>query len=491
VPKACLERPKLKVPVMVYVHGGGAREGYGHIDGMHDNARMCTLSVHEEMPVIVVNIGYRLNWLGFLACGDLVEEAGEGPGGEEGAFNVGLYDQRRAFQWIQKNIVGFGGDPGDVTAFGESAGSICLVYHLSSDQRLFRRAVLQSGSPFGTQGVEEKNAEYTKLLGVLGIDGKSAKERLEVLRKVDVEKLTRVESIQSLFPYFGAGTEEMFKVGKAPDYANAAQLVSERPWVEDLIVGDCQFEGYVFAGILKHVDPKKFVTHLKGVFGDGVGERLLNVYGIGPDGSMDGNLFWANVMLLVGDVFLSEPMQMLADTLAGSRYVQQASGKEEGEERRRKVYRYTLSLTNSIPGSECSYVTGHHGVDNYFQFLNLLERYPRRRDGFIAKQAMEMARRWISFASGKEPWGEYVPPAQDGAGKIAVCDDIRGWTARTREEYMRIGIDNPWGDRRYEGWATIRWVFDQVRGPQGDARIALHKVNVAHKQFLNIAAYMM
>jgi carboxylesterase type B len=48
-------------------------------------------------------------------------------------FNVELYDQRRAFQWIQEGIAGFGGDPGNVAAFGESAESICLVYHLSSD----------------------------------------------------------------------------------------------------------------------------------------------------------------------------------------------------------------------------------------------------------------------------------------------------------------------------------------------------------------------
>jgi len=113
--------------------------------------------------------------------------------------------------------------------------------------------------------------------------------------------------------------------------------------------------------------------------------------------------------------------------------VQQASEKEEGKERRRKIYRYTLSLTNPFPGSERSYVTGHHGVDNHFQFLNLLERYPRRRNDFTAKQAIEMARRWIIFSNGKEPWGEYIRQRRMDREKIAVCDDIRGWTERTRE----------------------------------------------------------
>jgi len=58
VPKAVLEQPEgKKVPVMVYVHGGGAREGAGHVDGMHHNARLCALSVHDGMELIVVNVG--------------------------------------------------------------------------------------------------------------------------------------------------------------------------------------------------------------------------------------------------------------------------------------------------------------------------------------------------------------------------------------------------------------------------------------------------
>ena len=73
------------------------------------------------MGVVVVNIGYRLNWFRFLACQDLIDEAEE----EDRlgmrrvpVFNYGLRDQRNAFAWIKQNISGFGGDPNNITAFG-------------------------------------------------------------------------------------------------------------------------------------------------------------------------------------------------------------------------------------------------------------------------------------------------------------------------------------------------------------------------------------
>jgi hypothetical protein len=193
------------------------------------------------------------------------------------------------------------------------------MYHLSAKEKLFRRAVLQSRSPFGTQDMREKDAEYQRLLTALERErARAPKERLEAPRKVEVETLTKVESVQTIFPYFGPGTEEMFEAGRAPDYANAAQLVSEGLWVEDVVVSDCQFKGYAFAPFLKHVDSRKLVRHFKTILGFSVAEKLLNVYGIDLEGHIDGNLFWANVMLLDGDAFLSEPMETLADTLAGS-----------------------------------------------------------------------------------------------------------------------------------------------------------------------------
>src|SRR6202000_628186 len=128
--------------VMVYIHGGAMSEGAGHISAQHETVKIAELATREDMGVVVVSIGYRLNFFGFLACNDLLEERE----GDESMFNQGLRDQRNAFLWIKKFIRGFGGDPENITAFGESAGSVSISLHLCSNVPIFNRAILQSGT---------------------------------------------------------------------------------------------------------------------------------------------------------------------------------------------------------------------------------------------------------------------------------------------------------------------------------------------------------
>jgi para-nitrobenzyl esterase len=123
-------------PVMFFIHGGGFRQGTGTYE-MYNGGR---LAMAEE--VVVVTINYRLGALGFLA---LPELSAEDPDNQSG--NYGLLDQIRALQWVRDNIAGFGGDPGNVTIFGQSAGGMSVVYLLVSPRAhgLFHRAIDMSG----------------------------------------------------------------------------------------------------------------------------------------------------------------------------------------------------------------------------------------------------------------------------------------------------------------------------------------------------------
>jgi hypothetical protein len=122
-------------------------------------------------------------------------------------------------------------------------------------------------------------------------------------------------------------------------------------------------------------------------------------------------------MLLLGDLIFSQPTHVLAQELAGTTV-------RNDKDRRRKVYRYTMCLSNPFPGSSLSHVPDHHFVEILFQFMTLIPRYPRRRNDFLALIAIDTARKWNHFANGLAPWeGEYD---RTNEGKVALCDGIRG-----------------------------------------------------------------
>jgi carboxylesterase type B len=102
-----------KLPVAVWIHGGGFSIG-SSADRIYNLSDLVNTSQQLHMPVIVASINYRLGVLGFLAGSELAAE---------GNVNLGLHDQRLALRWVQENIVAFGGDPENVTIFGESAYS--------------------------------------------------------------------------------------------------------------------------------------------------------------------------------------------------------------------------------------------------------------------------------------------------------------------------------------------------------------------------------
>ena len=132
-------------PVLVWIHGGSFRSGSGS-SGLYRGTDLA-----REGDVVVVTLNYRLGILGYLAhpaLGDPGQEWLNG-GSWTGTGNWGLADQVTALRWVHEHISGFGGDPGCVTLFGESAGSMSVSALLAVPEAagLFHRAILQSGPP--------------------------------------------------------------------------------------------------------------------------------------------------------------------------------------------------------------------------------------------------------------------------------------------------------------------------------------------------------
>ena len=128
--------PAARLPVMVWIHGGGFRVGAG------DNLMYNGVNLAAE-GVVVVTVNYRLNVFGFLAHPALSAESDHGA-----SANYGLMDQIAALRWVRDNIAAFGGDPDNVTIFGESAGSRSVALLMAAPQArgLFHRGICQSGA---------------------------------------------------------------------------------------------------------------------------------------------------------------------------------------------------------------------------------------------------------------------------------------------------------------------------------------------------------
>ena len=131
-------RRTARLPVMVWIYGGaftiGSGSQFGALYLTSDNIYEGTqLAIRD---VVIITMNYRLGIFGFL-----YGNTSDCPG------NQGLWDQALAFQWIKDNVRAFGGDPNDITLFGESAGSISISNHMVSDvtRHLFNRVILQSG----------------------------------------------------------------------------------------------------------------------------------------------------------------------------------------------------------------------------------------------------------------------------------------------------------------------------------------------------------
>ena len=149
-----------KKPVMVWIYGGGFETG-GTIDPQYD----CTNFIHENPDMIVVTVAYRLAAYGFMHLSHL-------PDGSDypDAQNLGILDQLMALKWVHENIAGFGGDPDNVTIFGESAGgsSCTLLPLVSGAQKYFKRVISQSGSPIMSRSTEEAIACTDMIMAELG-----------------------------------------------------------------------------------------------------------------------------------------------------------------------------------------------------------------------------------------------------------------------------------------------------------------------------------
>jgi para-nitrobenzyl esterase len=173
------------LPVMFWIHGGGLV--VGESDGYDPTPLVSD-------GVIVVTINYRLGELGFLAHPALAAESAQGASG-----NYGLMDQQAAMRWVQRNIRHFGGDPDNVTIFGESAGGLSTHSQLASPLAagLFHKAIVESGAYSLTQpSLAMAEAQGTAFAASAGCASQTA----ACLRGLDVPTILTHQTASTMVP---------------------------------------------------------------------------------------------------------------------------------------------------------------------------------------------------------------------------------------------------------------------------------------------------
>jgi para-nitrobenzyl esterase len=170
-----------KVPVMVWIHGGGNVEGSGEMPPLGPAL--------AAQGVVVVTLNYRLGAFGFFAYPALSAESPHHVSG-----NYGLMDQIAAMQWVRQNIRRFGGDPSQITVFGASSGSLDICNLMASPQaaELFQRAILQSGVCVDSvfPNLREAETNGVRLASDLGVKpGANPSLALAALRKLPAERI--------------------------------------------------------------------------------------------------------------------------------------------------------------------------------------------------------------------------------------------------------------------------------------------------------------
>jgi para-nitrobenzyl esterase len=259
-------------PVMVWIHGGGFNGGSGS-DVSYEGG-----SLADHGDVVVVTINYRLGMLGFLNL-DVIT-VGRIPA----TGNEGLLDQVAALKWVKENIAALGGDPGNVTVFGESAGAMsigCLMV-MPAARGYFHKAILESGTGSTAIPLDEAVNISARFLDIVGINGDDA----TALRELTAEQLLSAEmELRTAM----AGPGEVAKMALAapvidggiisdlPNRLARQGLSKDIPAIIGTNLDEWKLFGIFQPGI-NTIDEAEVVKRLSGAMSVENAEKLISVY---------------------------------------------------------------------------------------------------------------------------------------------------------------------------------------------------------------------
>jgi len=389
-----------KRPVMVWLHGGAFGYGSGN-RAVTDGANLA-----RRGDVVVVSINHRLNIFGFLHLADIAGSNWAGSG------NAGMLDIVAAFRWVRDNIRAFGGDPGNVTSFGESGGGgkVSVLLAMPAARGLFHRAIIQSGAAIRVSTRERAGALAEAVLKELGV-GRNDCERLQTLRADQILAAIAPASRavgRSHWPLL-----DRYDFGPVVDGRDLPQHPAEpgAPAIADdipLMIGGTREESAFFLagddavwnGTLTEAELRERLAAIPGIETD----ALIAAYRAAlPQASSADRL----IVALTGSNF------WIRTLLLAERYVAR---------RRAPVYMYSLDWQSPAHGGR---VKAHHAMDLPFVFDNTDVADTTAGAPGARELAARISATWIAFARNGSPDNPVIPswPAYTAAKRGTMVFD--------------------------------------------------------------------
>ena len=371
------------LPVMVWIHGGGFSSGSAH-DLLYEGTDFAANGV------VLVNINYRLGALGFLASPEMGAEDANGRFG-----NYGILDQIAALQWVQANVANFGGDPSNVTVFGESAGgfAICALMASPAAEGLFHKALMQSSDGCRVfVSAEDAAATADEFTAEVGCD------TLECLRELPVDELL-----------ISSGPSSLVRDGVTLDVPALEQAAAGELNDIPVLLGSNSDEFTLFTIGAPEPTDAELIAQIDEVLGEApiTAAELVALYQ-GPEFTTNLERFQA----IARDGVFGCSSQLFAETLA------EAGGQAWS-------YRYSYVSDQDPFG-----IGAAHGVEMVFVFNNpegisILGIDELDATGTRVSASMQQA--WTSFAAAGSPEAPIDWPVTDAAAS-QIADIGSEWT---------------------------------------------------------------
>ncbi|CAE6815144.1 Para-nitrobenzyl esterase [Paraburkholderia haematera] len=391
-----------KLPVMVWIYGGGFVNG-GSSPAVYDGSQFA------KQGVVFVSFNYRLGRFGFFAHPALTAE---NPGGQLG--NYGYMDQIAALQWVQRNIAAFGGDPGNVTLFGESAGGYSVHALITSPlaKGLFQKAIVESGGgrtnitagrylrDTGQNGVpsgEQLGTAFAQSVGIAGSDA-AALASLRALPADQVVAGLNLETMMSTTTYAGPMIDGQI----VPDDPGRLYAQGQYNRVPLMVGANDQDLGFPV--------PAQTKDDVFAIFGaQNLGAARAAFDPLGTNSVDD------VAMQVARDLMMIEPARFVAQTLSGQHD---------------PVYLYRFSYVAQSMRDQWS--GAQHASEIPFVFDTLGARYSNAVTAQDTQVAQLANAYWVAFARTGDPNGDGRPawPAY-AAGQDALLEFAAGGVATT------------------------------------------------------------